>query len=293
MHHIAGGHDRCHVTVQRVAGSVARTHASQRRPGADIVPAKRAWDDEDAITAFEHADIHADGLHSAEKSFQRLFAAGTRNFRTVRLNFLQKTGGAPDEDAGVPEAAGRDQFARADTIGFFEKSRHLERNLAHALARLDVAKARIGTRRRDANGDQRIVGFRHVRRAEQRIAEPIRITDRPVGMHREHDGVWIARCDDTSGPRQGRGGAGRPRFGDHIGGRHFRQHRGDGRPQRGVGQDQHALAGYQRQQAIHRVAQHRLPGDQRQELLRECGRADRPETRTDPTGENDGPERHV
>ncbi len=152
---------------------------------------------------------------------------------------------------------------------------------------LDVAVAGVGMGRADAEGGHRRLGAHGGERGGQLGPERFRVADQVVGRQERHRRARI----QAPGQPHAEHGAGRGvpphRFGDHVGGRQFRQVGADRRRQVAAGHDQHAPGSHQRRHALEGVAQQAGPRGERQQLLGPRRPAERPEARAATAGHDD------
>jgi hypothetical protein len=119
------------------------------------------------------------------------------------------------------------------------------------------------------------------------------VTDRPVGVYRQHHRIGTsAAVDLTRPPRERAASAHGARFRNDILRRHVRQMCLDRIPERRVRQDERSRGRDQWFQALDRSDQERTIIDEREELFRSRRRAEWPEARPHATGQHHGPSVH-
>ena len=90
-----------------------------------------------------------------------------RHLRRELSHVVEKIADAPHEDPRVPEIAVASHHLGAGAIRLLDEARHATHAGLEFLARLDVAEARVGARRHDADRHQHVVLLGHVGGARQ------------------------------------------------------------------------------------------------------------------------------
>ena len=248
-------------------GVVVGANALERAPGADVVPAEIARQHATRSLRSSTPTSTDTGVTAAKKpsNVVRVRVQRRRDLRRERRTSSRKS---PTRQTKMPEfqryPSRRIASARARS-GFSTKRATRRTPALELVARLDVAKSRIGARGNDADGDERVMSLGDVGAREQRVLEPGRVGDGPIGVDRHHDGVRpVAPGDLLRRPRErGRGSAG-ARLGDEVFARNVRQQLGDRRHQRVVREYQDALGRRDGPQPRDRLGEQRLarrPGE--------------------------------
>ena len=201
------------------------------RPAADITPAEITGDDANAGRALHHAVVDRDALHTLIGVLDDggLVACGTgRNLRKeccnlgqMLLNRLHDGVGAEEELPAIPkEVSSCEKLFGLRLVGLLDEARDLK-GLACLASHFDVAVARLGARRLDADGDERAV-TRCAKGLLQGVDVGRLVGDEVVcGEHRE-DGVFVAAQCVVRGPGHAGRGVLRTRLGEDILVRHMR-----------------------------------------------------------------------
>ena len=138
---------------------IVRPNAAERAPGANVVPAEVAGQHDHAIAALEHADVDRDRRHGAEECADVVGVAVKRgrDLGAVPANVVEEVADGPDEDPRIPQVPVAPHLLGARAVGLLDESRDAPNAVLELLAGLDVAEARIGARRDDADRDERVV----------------------------------------------------------------------------------------------------------------------------------------
>ena len=142
--------DGVDVAVHGVPGVVMRPNPAERSPGADVIPAEIARQDDHSIASFENAGTstgnRSDGTEERANVVRVVVQRRGRLHRTVASDVVQKIADDPDEDSGVPQVPVAAHLFGAGTIRLLDEAGDaLDAGLELA-AGLDVAEARVGAR---------------------------------------------------------------------------------------------------------------------------------------------------
>ena len=194
------------------------------------------------------------------------------------FDLRQEIANGPDKNPRVPEEAFLPQFLGALSVRFLYEALDRRRPILVWLGWLDVAKPGIRAGRNDTNGDE-CVGFeRDLFCLEQSSPEFCVVTDRPVGVNRNHRRILsLPTLDGERGPGERCRSAGGTGFSYDVLSRYRRQQSPDRFDEAAVRQDQRVGWIDDRRQSIHGVHQQRLPRYEGKQLFGTVWRAERPE----------------
>ena len=203
----------------------------------------------------------------------------------------------PDEHAGVPgkiplgeKLLG--QLRRgffAELLHFVHRRAVIEAGNERAPSALDVAVARAGPRRLDANGDKRARAARDFHRPAQAVLESGAVFNKLIRGQHHHRGFGIARGDPADAQRDGRRRVALVRLGEDILRRHLiAEQRADGRFLLTVGENEDVLAQHEAVEPGERLLQQGLFAQELEKLFGAVIAAQRPETAATAAGEDNG-----
>ncbi len=198
--------------------------------------------------------------------------------------------GAEDEHAAVPQvAAALDEGAGTLERRLLDEALDTVRVSAEGRARLDVAEAGVGPRRREPDGgEEACVGLGE--RLAQGAEEGGFVSDDVVGREDHHEGVGVAARDDVGRPADARRGVAADGLAEHVLGRQIGQGALGGRAQPLARGDVEARRGAERGDAAARGGDERLGrvGAEGEKLLGQLVARGGPEAGAGAAGEHDG-----
>src|SRR6185369_7248873 len=111
--------------VNGVSIPVLRAHASQRAPGADIIPAKITGKHRNAVASLQHADVHRHRSYRAEEAVQvvSMRVQRRRDFGGQLAHVVEKIADPPNKYSGVPQISVSAHFFGALTIWLLDEAR--------------------------------------------------------------------------------------------------------------------------------------------------------------------------
>ena len=191
-----------HVPVHDVTVRVGIARLVQRRPGADIAPARlqrhhhrvRGLFHDGIVDRVGRARLERCGVNACEIQIRRCAAerrrADTRHLGCQALEFLQVAPGAEHEHAAVPVVvAGLQELLRALRVGFLHEACDPKPRAARGPA-LDVPVGALSAARDDTEGDE-LPGLRGAERGAHRLLEGRGVPDQVIG--RQHQQYRIGR----------------------------------------------------------------------------------------------------
>src|SRR5690606_34714664 len=163
----------------------------------------------------------------------------------------------------------------------------------HLLAGLDVAVSYDGPGRLNADGDERFVRGRGRSRGAKSLAKAFVVSDRPVGVHAEHDRVLPSKFPHAKCRKGERGGrACRLWLGNHLLVRHQLRTRPHPFCKLCVREHERALLAHERSEATQCFIEQRTIAHQGQQLLGPGRGAERPEARAHTSRKHNHPQVH-
>jgi hypothetical protein len=162
-------------------------HASDRIPGADIVPLETGRHHGNPLAFLEHTFIHGKGRHPLEELIRFPLIEQRQQITHLRrrlLQLLEKECCGPHEDAGVPEVALAHVVAGGLTRRLLDELAHLVRFLVtgDALARAHVPVARFRPSGRHPDRNEPLLSARQFCALLQLRTEDIAGPDHVVGV---------------------------------------------------------------------------------------------------------------
>ena len=283
------------VALHDVALRVLLRHVVDRIPAPHVRPVEVPRHHEDLGALFEHAVVDGDrgrggevaldrGLQ-AERARVRLDAGERfRKLGKVRVYRLEDRARAPHEHARVPEILARgEESLGGRAVGLLVEGAHLAH--ATACAGADVAEARLGRRRVDAEGDELALARRGDRDGE-RLLERGHVANQVIRGQHHHHGIGALReavqgRDADRGRGVARGGFQQGRVArEQVVRLALRKlFRGD---------HQHLRVVHEGTQAAYRGIEQRFLAGEAQELLRRLHPRQGPQPRSGAAGEDHG-----
>ena len=177
--------------------------------------------------------------------------------------------GLEEEHPGVPQvlAAGQVELGPR-VVGLLHEPRDVAQRVDDGVSRLDVAVARLGPRRHDADRRE-VPAPRAVEGGVHGLEEGRLVADEVIGGEDRDERVLVAPEDGVRRPRDARRGVARDRLGQEIRPGELGDGRGRGLEQVRARRDVDAIGGEARPKAAHRRGKQRLlAAREGQELLR-------------------------
>lgn len=281
-----------------VAVGILRRELIERTPRPDIVPTEIRTPHEDIGSPLQHPVVDRDRRAAREDLLHgRPFVGrGKRrgpfgkeavDLREVAFERRKDALRRPDEDSGIPQVVARRQVAHGGLQIRLLAERGNRRNLPGGCG-LDIAVARIGTRRADADRHQRIARFGKLHAGGDVAAELLLVEDKVVGRRHDHRRRRLQRFEaegrigDTGGRITSDG------FAQHLLGPELGELLENQLPVGGIRHDQKVLRRDDWRKTLERMADEALPRTQNiEKLLGEVASAGRPEAAADSSGHDD------
>lgn len=281
-----------------VAVGILRRELIERTPRSDVVPTEIRTPHEDIGSPLQHPVVDRDRRAAREdllhgRPFVRRgkrrspFSKEAVDLREVAFERHEDALRRPDEDPGIPQVIARCQVAHGGLqIGLLTE-RSNRRDLPGGCG-LDIAVARVGTRRADADRHQRIARLGKLHAGGDVATELLLIEDEVVGRRHDHRRRRLQRFEAEGRIGDTRGRIASDGFAQHLLGPELGELLENQLPVGGIRHDQEVLRRDDRRKTLERMADEALPRTQNiEKLLGEVAPAGRPEAAADSSGHDD------
>lgn len=270
----------------------------KRAPRSDVVPTEIRTPHENVGSPLQHPVVNrnrgtagVDFLHGL--SFvgrgKRCGPLGKEavELRKVAFERREDTLRRPDKNPGIPQVVARCQVAHGGLqVGFLTK--RCDRRDFTGGCGLDIAVARIGTRRADADRHQRIARLGKLHAGGDVAAKLLLIEDEVVGRRHDHRRRRLQRFEAEGRIGDAGGRIASNGFAQHLLGPELGELLENQLPVGGIRHDQKVLRRDDRRKTLERMADEALPRAQDiEKLLGEVTSAGRPEAAADSAGHDD------
>ena len=281
-----------------VAVGILRRELIERTPRPDVVPTEIRTPHEDIGSPLQNAVVDRDRRAAREDLLHGRpfvgrgkrrgpFSKEAVDLREVAFERREDALRRPDEDPGIPQVVARRQVAHGGLqIGFLTE-RGNRRNLPGGCG-LDIAVARVGTRRADTDRHQRIARLGKLHAGGDVAAELLLVEDEVVGRRHDHRRRGIQRFEAEGRIGDARGRIASNGFAQHLLGPELGELLENQLPVGGIRHDQKVLRRDDRRKTLERMADEALPrAEDIEKLLGEVTSAGRPEAAADSAGHDD------
>lgn len=281
-----------------VAVGILRRELIERTPCPDVVPTEIRTPHEDVGSPLQHPVVDRD-RRAAREDFlhgRPFIGRGKRrspfgkeavDLREVAFERREDALRRPDEDPGIPQVVARRQVAHGGLqIGLLAE-RGNRRDLPGGCG-LDIAVARIGTRRADADRHQRIARLGKLHAGGDVAAELLLVEDEVVGRRHDHRRRGLQRFEAEGRIGDAGGRIAPDGLAQHLLGLQFGELLEHQLPVGGIRHHEEVLRRDERCKTLERMADEALPRAQNiEELLGKMASAGRPEAAADSAGHDD------